>query len=75
MAEIESSSAGKPDRIKIVADAMQRAEELYKAGNVVEARKMWNSIISLYGNNKELIPQVRKARARLKDKEDPEGEE
>jgi len=74
MARIEGSSDGKPDRIKVVAEALQKAEDLYKDGNVMEARKMWNSIITLYGNNRELKPQVRKARARLADKEDPDAE-
>jgi serine/threonine protein kinase len=74
IAVIEGASDGKSDRLKIVADAMQRAEDLYKDGSVVEAQKIWNSIISLYGNNRELRPQVRKARARLADKEDPEAE-
>jgi serine/threonine-protein kinase len=73
-AQIESASDGKLDRLKVVGDAMQRAESLYKDGNVMEARKIWNSVISLYGNIRELKPQVRKARARLADKEDPEAE-
>jgi len=73
-AEIEGASDGRPDRLKIVAEAMQNAEKLYQAGNVVEARKTWNSIITLYGNNRELRPQVRKAKARLADREDPDAE-
>lgn len=73
-AQIESDKDGKPDRLKIVAVAMQKADDLYKEGNVVEARKMWNSIVSLYRNNRELKPQVRRALARLADKDDPEAE-
>jgi hypothetical protein len=73
-AQIEGAADGKPDRLKIVAEAMQKADNLYKDGNVMEARKMWNSIVSLYGDNRELKPQVRKARARLADKEDPDDE-
>lgn len=74
MREIESSNAQPPDRIQIVADAMKKAEDFYKEGNGVEARKIWKSIIALYGSNSELRPQVRKARARLADKEDPDAE-
>jgi serine/threonine-protein kinase len=74
MAQIESSSDGKPDRLEIVAKAMQEADRLYSEGKVIEARKMWNSIITLYGNNRELVPQVRKARSRLVNKEDPDAE-
>jgi len=75
IAQIDSD--GKPDRLKIVADAMQRAEDLYTEGNVIEARKIWTSIVSLYSSNLELKPQVAKARkrlARLADKEDPDAE-
>jgi len=68
--QIESDSAGKPDRLKIVAEAMQRADGLYKEGNVIEAGKIWKSVITLYEANRELRPQVRKAKARLADKED-----
>jgi hypothetical protein len=71
MAQIDSD--GKPDRLKIVGDAMQRAENLYQEGNVMEARKIWTSIVALYGSNLELKPQVAKARkqlTRLADKDD-----
>jgi hypothetical protein len=73
-AEIESAGDGKLDRLKIVGEAMQNAEKLYREGKVVEANQIWKSIIALYGDNRELRPQVRKARARLADKEDPEEE-
>ena len=63
-----------PGFLKIVAEAMQNAEKLYREGKVVEANQIWKSIIALYGDNRELRPQVRKARARLADKEDPEEE-
>jgi hypothetical protein len=73
-AEIEAEGGGRPDRLKIVADAMQTAEKAYQDGHVVQAQTIWKSIINLYGTNRELRPQVRKARARLADKEDPEDE-
>jgi serine/threonine protein kinase len=74
MAAIDAASDGKPDRVKVVTEALQKAEDLYKNDNVMEARKMWNSIISLYEKDRELKPQVRKAKARLADKEDPDAE-
>jgi hypothetical protein len=74
MAAIDAASDGRPDRVKVVTEALQKAEDLYKNDNVMEARKMWNSIISLYEKDRELKPQVRKAKARLADKEDPDAE-
>ena len=73
-AQIESAGDGKLDRLKIVAEAMQNAEKLYREGKVVEANQIWKSILTLYGDNRELRPQVRTARARLADKEDPDDE-
>jgi serine/threonine-protein kinase len=73
-AQIDSASEGKPDRLKIVTEALKKADEQYQAGNVVEANKTWNSIISLYENNKELRPLVKRARARLANKTDPDDE-
>jgi serine/threonine-protein kinase len=67
-AQIEGASDGKPDRLQIVNAALDKADELYQAGQVVEANKTWNSIISLYENNQELRPLVKKARARLSKK-------
>jgi serine/threonine-protein kinase len=74
IAQIDAESDGKPDRLKIVANAMERADKLFNDGNVMEARKVWSSIVSLYEKNRELKPQVRKARARLAEKEDPDAE-
>jgi serine/threonine-protein kinase len=73
-AQIESSGDARLDRLEIVAKAMQSADKAYRDGKVVEANQIWKSIIALYGENKELRPQVRKARARLADKEDPDAE-
>lgn len=72
IAEIESGGEGAGDRQKIVTEALQKAEKLYAEGNSVEAHKIWNSIVSLYSENKEMRSLVRKARARLADKEDLE---
>jgi serine/threonine-protein kinase len=65
-----SGGAGQEDREKIVSDAMSRADNLYKSGKTIDARKVWESIVSLYGENKELRPQVERARRRLDDKHD-----
>jgi hypothetical protein len=62
------AEVGHLDRRKIVDDNLIRAEDLYHEGKVLEARRIWNSIVSLYGSNRELSPQVQHARARLDDK-------
>ncbi|MFN0056706.1 MAG: serine/threonine-protein kinase [Planctomycetales bacterium] len=69
MSAIESSSAGHLDRRKLVDSALAKADELYADGKAVEAHKVWNSIVTLYGENRELRPQVENARRRLADKD------
>jgi serine/threonine-protein kinase len=70
IADIESGGEGKLDRLNIVNEALEKAERLYAEGKVVEAQKTWNSIVSLYKDNVEMKPLVRKAKARLADKGD-----
>jgi len=69
LGQIESLPAGHLDRRKMVDDALERAESAYKSGKTLEARKIWNSIITLYETNRELEPQLQHARARLAGKE------
>jgi serine/threonine-protein kinase len=73
-AQIESSSEGRPDRVKIVTEALAKGDALHKEGKTVEAQQMWKSIISLYGSNQELKPLVKQARWRVDNNEVPEDE-
>lgn len=57
------------DRRKMVDEALNRAENYYKEGKALEARKIWNSIVTLYESNRELEPQLHHARMRLAGKE------
>ncbi|MBI5757558.1 MAG: serine/threonine protein kinase [Planctomycetales bacterium] len=54
------------DRRQLVDSALSRADDLYhKKGEVLEARKLWESIVKLYSGNRELAPQVKRANAML----------
>ncbi len=70
IARIEASGGGKDDRLKIVNAALAAADEHYQAGRVLKAREIWTSLVTLYESNRELKPQVRRAKARLADKEE-----
>lgn len=65
VATIEEAGTATNDRVQIVNDSLRRAEALYQQGEVLKARKIWNSIVTLYGSNLEFEPQVKYARARL----------
>jgi len=69
IARLEQAGGANDDRLKVANDALDRAEKLYQQGQVLEARKIWNSIITLYETNRELAPQVERAQARLDGKE------
>lgn len=63
VADIMASGGDKDDRRKVVNNTLRKASELFRSGNALEANKLWDSIVSLYGGNKELEPQVELARA------------
>ena len=47
---------------------MARADQLADDGKLVDARKIWNSIVTLYGDNREMAAQVEQAQSRLNNK-------
>lgn len=66
IADIESSVDTSVDRITFVNSSLLQADEFLTSGRLVEAQKIWNSIIALYSTNQEFAPQVEYARARLR---------
>jgi serine/threonine protein kinase len=65
MAKIDAAGGTHEDRQKIVGDALHKADQLYASGQTLEARKMWQSVVTLYEKNQELEPQVAQAQERL----------
>jgi len=65
IAEIEDRGSEKTEAALIVQAKLKEADELLENGQVVEAKKIWYSLIDLYGNNSELAPLVAKAQSRL----------
>lgn len=75
IAQIEQGGGDQEDRVQIVNEALACAEQLYKDGQTVDAQKIWNSIVVLYRNNREMDPLVKRASARLagRDADDTPG--
>lgn len=65
IAELESAGDSKNGRVDIVNAALENADKAFVNGDVIEARKTWSSILKLYEGNRELEPQVERARTRL----------
>lgn len=53
------------DRLALVEGRLDDADRLDADGRRMEARKIWNSIVTLYGDNRELQSQVERAQQRL----------
>ncbi|OYP37750.1 serine/threonine-protein kinase [Rhodopirellula sp. MGV] len=56
------------DARKIVQRRLEEADELLAEGQVVEARKIWYSLVELYGDNSELKPLIDIAQSKLAEK-------
>lgn len=54
----------------LVERKLDQADDLYAAGDVLEAQKLWRSIVSLYSDNREMAPLVDRAKKRLEDPAD-----
>jgi hypothetical protein len=63
--EIEESGSQLGDVATLVNDNLKRADESDSKGQLLEAQNIWNGVITLYSDNKELQQQVKYARARL----------
>ena len=64
---LEKSGVGVSEASKIVAKRLDEADELLAANRVVQARKIWYSLIELYGGNSDLDPLIARAQERLRE--------
>ncbi len=66
IAEIKSKPLGSTNEVKrFLMDKLEQAEKLIQSGDVVGANQIWRAIVNLYNGNKEFLPIVEKAQARL----------
>ncbi len=67
IAQIEGRGVEQDEAARIIQAKLDQAEQLLAAGKVVSARKIWYSVVELYGNNDNVAPLVTKAQQRLAD--------
>lgn len=65
IAILEKKSEGENDASKIVQTQLDKADLLLADNQVVEAKKIWDSLVELYGDNSDLKPLIDRARQRL----------
>lgn len=62
LAEIKSVDYGLSEQTEFVESHLDEAEALIEAGELLRARRILDSVVSLYGGNQELRPQVSRGR-------------
>ena len=64
---IEQNGLVQSEAARIIQGKLDQAEESLQKGNIIAARKIWYSIIDLYGNNSNVAPLVSKAQKLIAD--------
>jgi len=62
---LERQADGESDAAKIVSAKLKEADALMADNQVIEARKIWYSLVELYGDNSELKPLIDQAQQQL----------
>lgn len=61
IASIEENGVEQGEAARIIQSKLDQADEALQNGNSIAARKIWYSIVDLYGNNGNVAPLVSKA--------------
>ena len=67
IASIEENGVEQGEAARIIQGKLDQADESLQNGNIIAARKIWYSIIDLYGNNSNVAPLVAKAQKLIAD--------
>ena len=67
IAMIEENGFEQGEAARMIQNKLDQAEEAFQSGNIVAARKIWYSIVDLYGNNANVAPLVSKAQQLIAD--------
>ncbi|MCP4941239.1 MAG: serine/threonine protein kinase [Planctomycetaceae bacterium] len=67
IASIEENGVEQGEAARIIQGKLDQADESLQNGNIIAARKIWYSIIDLYGNNSNVAPLVSKAQKLIAD--------
>lgn len=70
--ELLSQSGSADERLTRIQARLDDADALEAKGKRMEARKIWNGIVTLYGDNRQLEPLVKRAQKRLAGEEPAE---
>lgn len=68
--EIENAGVEADEASLMISKQLSQANQLYEQGKVVSARKIWYSIVELYGGNEKVAPLVQRAQENLSAQKD-----
>lgn len=63
--ELEANPPGVDELKRLLAAKLKEADQAFEKGNVRAAREIWESVLSLYGDNQEMASPVAVAKARI----------
>jgi hypothetical protein len=73
--QIEREGVANDEAAGIIQEKLRQADRALADGNVVTARRIWYSIVGLYGDNANVEPLVARAQSRLAENASPRGGE
>ena len=65
IAKIQSKPPSVEELRKFLREKLEEAEKMYRNGDAIGAKQIWESIVNLYNGNKEMLPVVEQAQSRL----------
>jgi hypothetical protein len=65
MQRIEDRPPDADELREFLQNKLEEADKKYNNGDLLGAKQIWDGIISLYTNNREMAPQVERAQSRL----------
>jgi eukaryotic-like serine/threonine-protein kinase len=63
--KIEDNPPDSNELRDFLQNRLDDADKKYNGGDMLAAKQIWDSVISLYGNNREMAPLVERAQSRL----------
>ena len=66
IAKIQSNPPSSTEELRrFLLEKLNTAEKMYAGGDTIGSKQIWDGIVSLYNGNKEMLPIVERAQARL----------
>ena len=65
IAKIQSKPPSIEELRRFLREKLDQADKMYSSADAIGAKQIWESIVNLYNGNKEMLPIVEQAQAKL----------